>query len=513
MSIKTTPLFVLFAVSVVTLLHAALFNVQFDDSFISFHYARNLSEGNGLVFTGAGRVEGFSSILWVLLLAAASSLGIPPETASKVFGATAGLGCLLVTFLLSQKIIKNRVISFLPIVLLSASGVFTVWIFSGMESCLAILLLISIPFLIMDDLNPITPSFLLSLLILVRPEGFIYLVPVLLIGLNRRKRGQWYLRMFLLPVLTFGVLTLFRMSYFGDILPNTYYVKSQTPSFEDFVAGLEYLVRFGWTLAGPFALLWVPGMISWYKADKYFAFFAILWGGTTVLFVFLSGGDFFPYFRFAAFQLPTAVIILTAGLDAVYERMKQQRFGTKPMPASLIALAVGAGLLAFAVRGSVRGKEHRVFHEWEKAEVFRTEVGRWLGATADKQWMMAINPSGIIPYYSGLKTIDMLGLNNRHIARKGSLNRQLQVGHRKGDGRYVLESQPNLLILGSVTPTDHFQTGVIDSSSMLVSDRQIVSSEEFKEQYRDTVVQLPSSGELFRFFIRNENQKVSSSSR
>ena len=46
-----------------------------DDAFISFEYARNLAEGNGLVFNDGERVEGFSNLLWTLLLAAVHRVG------------------------------------------------------------------------------------------------------------------------------------------------------------------------------------------------------------------------------------------------------------------------------------------------------------------------------------------------------------------------------------------------------------------------------------------------------
>ena len=58
-----------------------------DDAFISFRYARNLSEGYGLVFNpGFERVEGYSNFLWVLVLAGFHALGVAPESVSHVVG-------------------------------------------------------------------------------------------------------------------------------------------------------------------------------------------------------------------------------------------------------------------------------------------------------------------------------------------------------------------------------------------------------------------------------------------
>ena len=54
-----------------------------DDAFISFRYARNLLEGNGLVWNPGERVEGYSNFLWVLELAGIwAATGVPPEEAA-----------------------------------------------------------------------------------------------------------------------------------------------------------------------------------------------------------------------------------------------------------------------------------------------------------------------------------------------------------------------------------------------------------------------------------------------
>ena len=40
-----------------------------DDAYISFRYAKNLAEGNGLVYNIGQRVEGYTNFLWTLLIA------------------------------------------------------------------------------------------------------------------------------------------------------------------------------------------------------------------------------------------------------------------------------------------------------------------------------------------------------------------------------------------------------------------------------------------------------------
>src|SRR5262245_49795700 len=84
--------------AVLALVVAALFawNVQRtwflgDDAFISFRYARNLSDGSGLVWNPDERVEGYTNFSWVLLLAAGMRIGLEPEVLANVLGVACGV--------------------------------------------------------------------------------------------------------------------------------------------------------------------------------------------------------------------------------------------------------------------------------------------------------------------------------------------------------------------------------------------------------------------------------------
>jgi hypothetical protein len=70
-------------------------------------------------------------------------------------------------------------------------------------------------------------------------------------------------------------------------------------------------------------------------------------------------------------------------------------------------------------------------------------IGKWLGDYARPGETLAIAVAGAIPYYSGLYTIDMLGITDSHIAHveiedMGSGT----AGHEKHDIDYVLARRP-----------------------------------------------------------------------
>src|SRR6476646_8074071 len=81
------------ATIVVTLTVLVSSVVTLDDAYITFRYARHLAEGYGLgAWNHTGEhVEGYSSLLWTLLLAGAAWLGVDVRLASKVLGAAAAL--------------------------------------------------------------------------------------------------------------------------------------------------------------------------------------------------------------------------------------------------------------------------------------------------------------------------------------------------------------------------------------------------------------------------------------
>ena len=68
-----------------------------DDSYITFRYSQNVARGDGLVWNrGADPVEGFTSMLWVLINAVSFLVGIDPLLWARVVSLAAVVGTLWV---------------------------------------------------------------------------------------------------------------------------------------------------------------------------------------------------------------------------------------------------------------------------------------------------------------------------------------------------------------------------------------------------------------------------------
>jgi len=82
---KTVLLWLVFAVVASRAASTYIFHT-FDDSFITYRYAANLAEGNGLVYNIGERVQGITTPLWGVLLSVVHWLGLKVETVARLIG-------------------------------------------------------------------------------------------------------------------------------------------------------------------------------------------------------------------------------------------------------------------------------------------------------------------------------------------------------------------------------------------------------------------------------------------
>lgn len=161
-------LILLAATCVAYLLH---WSFTVDDAAISFSYARNFAEGYGLgaLYPGAPRVEGFSNLLWVVLLAAGTKLGLETILVSKILGLVFALGIVALLFFSLLPFLRQRMLPsvrmgtsvlmlpsarwlLLGLLLLPLSLTFTFWSVSGLENSLyGFLIMLAVFFLLQEE--------------------------------------------------------------------------------------------------------------------------------------------------------------------------------------------------------------------------------------------------------------------------------------------------------------------------------------------------------------------------
>ena len=232
-----------------------------DDAYISLRYAGNLARGLGLVYNAGERVEGFTNLLWTLLLALALRLGLDGEQVALIGGVAAFAGSLLWLLrahLRDRSALGSRGATVpLGLLLLALSPSVLDFATSGLETALfTFLLLMGISFT--QEGRPGRAGLLLALATTTRPDGALVAGIAALFLLRRDWRGA--LRLGLGAGLILLPVTLVRWGYYGSLLPNTYFAKSGGESW--WGQGLVYLQlqlkEQPWLLLLPLALRAAP---------------------------------------------------------------------------------------------------------------------------------------------------------------------------------------------------------------------------------------------------------------
>jgi len=423
-----------------------------DDAFISLRYSWRLLHGHGLTWTDGERVEGYSNLLWVLLVAAGGLVQSNLVWVARVlaFAATATEFGLLLASGLRRTGFAALWFSGLAALGLALCGPVAAWSIGGMEQpLLAALVLASVvasePLLAAES-EPCPSavrslSLPLGLLCLLRPDGAIFTVAAVLALLCGRGASRANLRLVLWVVVTPALCTLgqlaFRELYYSSFWPNTYYAKG----------GFSWLrVEKGWNYIHrsfkPMAALWVGGAVTLGVAALseqlrrriWFALFAlILW----LSYLLCIGGDIFPQRRHLLVVFGLLAFLLLALLQWLWERRPVVRW-----PALLIGPILLAGLVVAQKRDI-----NRILALADTGHWSGQPVGQFLHKVFEKERpLLAVDAAGALPYFYQLPCLDMLGLNDRTIAHHPPPDFGTGfIGHELGDGRYVLSRKPDLI--------------------------------------------------------------------
>lgn len=393
-----------------------------DDAAITFAYSENLVRGYGLVLhPSLPPEEGYSTTLWMLMLAAVRALGVELPVAAKVANVVVGLAIVALSVRTAEAALE-RSLSGLGTSLLAAvlfTAPFLIWSVSGLEHGLQALIFLWIVHGIQTSRRHLWISAIAgSALVLVRPEA-----PLVLVGLGvayvidtwRKQPGirplleLWPLP--LLPALTLAGLLAFRMSYFGDPLPNPYYAKASDASFlrilNVFGGGWRYVLT--WLETGAiFAVLPLLALLALRPLPPSMAA-AIGLALGQLAFVLYAGGDWMGHWRFLAALAPLLALLVVFG----FERSRSGASGRAVRAMAWIAIA--AVSLA-TIRHLVEFRAAPTTPYEVVAQVGETfvELAARLGI---EDPLLLHHDAGGTSYRARIRILDMTGLGDRAIAK------------------------------------------------------------------------------------------------
>ena len=111
-----------------------------DDAYIVFRYADHVVAGLGPVFNPGERVEGFSSPLWLGLVALARAAGISGESAIAILGGAFGIAAILATWAAARRVAAGWP-AVAAAALIALHPAHALWSVHGLETALAVALL------------------------------------------------------------------------------------------------------------------------------------------------------------------------------------------------------------------------------------------------------------------------------------------------------------------------------------------------------------------------------------
>ena len=413
-----------------------------DDAFISLRYAQHLAQGSGLVFNPGERVEGYTNLLWTLLLAGLLELGVPPLRAAEIPGivcyAALALGLARATWLRA----RTRGLPFLPLAagLVLVSDDFHVWATGGLETLLFTLL--ATQALLWLRLRPDSlraasgAGVLLALLVLTRPDGLLFAAagaasPWLPFDARGRARQIRLSLATLAPVaLALALLVPWKLAYYGELLPTAFYAKSAAHPYvsQGLVYVSLYLVKNWFLLAagalalGAFALRRQVFPAASRADDGFLLASAALFTAYLVH----VGGDF----MFARRILPVVPLVFWV-IESRIVQVTQPRRRAALAAAALAAAALPVPLYARApVIDDVA--DERSFHPASLVAARKRQGEAVGGALASTPARVAIE-GGLLgfAYYSRLPyVVETTGLTQYSLARL-PLAKRGTIGHEK----------------------------------------------------------------------------------
>jgi hypothetical protein len=458
-----------------------------DDAMISMRYAHNLARGFGLLWNpGQPPVEGFTNPLWVVYMAVWHLLPIPLPAMSlpiQISGALFLALNLVFVYRIAVHFTKNELAGFLAVILTGLYEPLNNWGLLGMEVSLLVLL---VNIAVWQSIQAYEtkrfdwrPYAVLGFGTLVRFDMAVPFLAVLLVMLFFDKAHRRQHLVYGLGILAgaLGSQTLLRLWYYGEPLPNTYYLK---------VAGIPLLVRVAngfvafatlfWNNSWALALL--PFTMLLFRRDQQTVLLVFLFAGQMAYSIYV-GGDAWEHKgganRYISLGIPLFFVLLIAAAQHILEALTREiktagwltaqrvttvmllfftllsaaQFNSTQDVESSVSCCPGRVLLTTRA-GWVQGKIEFTVGNQEYVRIVNA-----LEAFIDDEASLAVVTAGVIPYFTDNPAIDLLGKNDAYIAHLDSHLPEgawaklsdYRPGHSKWDYEYsITQLRPDVIV-------------------------------------------------------------------
>lgn len=484
-----------------------------DDAMISMRYARNLANGFGLVWNPGERVEGYTNFLWIIYMAFVHLFPVPASKTSLIVLLT-NIVLIITTIPVIIRLVRmlggDTLVTAATLVVYILNKSVMWWTVAGLETTFITFLFLLTTYRVIRESQLAQISRLTFVLIaimpLVRADAVILSVLLyalsLLLNSNRKLVVIYSLSSLILPIMH----EIFRIFYYGDVLPNTAYLKtSNWPGRYD--AGVGYVLDFAKQYSIVIGCAAI-GLLLSRKRPHLYLFGVFLAYSVYVAYV---GGDAFKNFRFFVPVIPLLLVLAFLGIQSL--NPKPSKFVTLDkslvggigiaiaalsLTADVIGLGGKTGFGAEQLYGVILGTilaisslalpllmnkqivsqerlidvaqriikltmiilclvttpliipgytEFLAANDFKKVNIKNITIGLLLKQNTLPTSKVADSWAGSVFYFSERYAIDLLGRSNRHVARLTVTSKGTKPGHNKFDFDYSLGTlKPDFII-------------------------------------------------------------------
>jgi len=426
-----------------------------DDAYITFRFSQNVAAGRGPVFNPGDRVEGYTNFLWMMINVIPHRLGWDPLPFAQLLG----LGCFVAigvaTVALGRRVLGPSGLVLIALLLVAGNGTVIRFATSGMETCLAVALVLGAVVALTEPDGSWTVSTrrlavasgFAGLAVLTRLDTVIVLAIWFLAWARARsklhrtewqKLGPWVAA--IVPALFLVVPWLiWKQSYYGQLLPNTFTAKSGGVRWQMLLVGAMYLGLFVMSYALVFLVPRLGRLRTLVDRPLGRPLLVVL--AIWPLYVLWVGGDWME-FRFMTMYVPFMGVAVAWLLDDVVSWLRHA------IVVGALALASVVHVLPLPVFGifsplsmDAATSEFRVVGE---------ELQRQFPGDLDDQRrpMMAVGAAGALVYFSEVRAVDVLGLTDATVAETGERADFYFPGHQIiSPIRYLVSRNVNLVLV------------------------------------------------------------------
>jgi hypothetical protein len=418
-----------------------------EDAYINFRFVEHIVDGHGVVWNiGQEPVEGFTSPLHILLMVIAVKLGLNLSTATlllSILSIVVLLGVYIV--FLRQEVGALPPVAAVVLLVYLIDGRLAVHVTSGLDTILHAGMLAA-SFLIAVRLlqNPtVTQGVILAfvnfLCLLTRPDAAIFLAgQTAVLGgwalIARLKHSEEALLKSVVislgALVVMGLLYLvWKISYYGYLLPNPFYIKSN----ELFALyGWNSFIRFWRALLLRLGLIVVPALpfldygriATWWRMPLNKVQFLLLIVPPLLLISYyitvVQEVNYLNRFEYPAYYFFYLAVALLLSLGRPIERFVSKYLSRRSPWAATIVVTVGVVILTlFFYRFT------RVYNPW--FEIMETRYYRPIGTALagtdlEQNATIVIDSAGIVPYVSKFAHIDPVGLTDNVLSGREPIN-------------------------------------------------------------------------------------------